>query len=337
MHNSGLNNDGSHIKERLATYSLTRKKNIATACIDIITPVYNEEQNIPLFYERLTKVLKNIGIKYRILFVNDGSQDNSPLLLDHFVEIDPHVGVIHLSRNFGHQQALFAGLQHSTGECVIFLDSDLQDPPEEIKKMVHLWLEGYDVVYAVRTKRKEPFAKRLAYKLFYLLLRKISNIEMPLDSGDFSLIDGKAVQYMKQSKEVDIYLRGLRSWIGFTQIEHLYERGERHAGTSQYSLPRLFKLALSGICGYSHLPLTLSFYFGIVFAFLSILYAAYILVLKILYGIDLRGWTSTVLLITLMGSIQFMLIGITNYYIGIILRQVQERPSYIVREKKGNT
>ncbi len=312
-----------------------RQKGDDAPCLTVISPVYNEEENILPFHERLTKTLEGLGINYRIVLVNDGSSDRTPLLLDKIAEKDSHTAIIHLSRNFGHQPALYAGLKEADGDIFVFLDSDLQDPPEEITPMYQLWLKGYDTVYAVRTKRKEGIFKRFAYSAYYRILKKISHIDMPLDAGDFSLVDGKAIQHMKESEEYDVYLRGLRTWIGFNQTEHVYQRAERHAGESHYSFFALLKLALAGICGYSHLPLTLSFYIGLFLAAGTGLYAGVIVFEKIFFGIDLKGWASIVVLISSIASIQFLLLGITNYYIGIVLRQVQGRPVYIIGRIRG--
>ena len=230
----------------------------------IVIPVYNEEENLLELYHRLKKVLVNLDELYGIIFVNDGSMDRTRDIIYELRNSDPNIKLISFSRNFGHQTSVSAGLDFASGHATIMMDGDLQDPPEIIPRLIEKWQEGYKVVYALRKKRKEGLFKRFAYSTFYRLLKKISYIDIPLDSGDFSLIDRKVVDLLIKMPERNKFIRGLRAWVGFQQIGIEYERDKRYAGEPKYSLNKLLNLALDGLISFSYAPLKLATSFGFV-------------------------------------------------------------------------
>ena len=299
--------------------------------LSIVIPVFNEEENLLTLHTRLTDTLTEQGLDYEIVFVDDGSQDQSPALLRRMEEADTRVFVVEFARNFGHQVAISAGLEHSRGRVVCIMDADLQDPPEVLHKFLAKWQEGWEVVYAVRTERKEWWGKRLAYAGFYRLLQRVANIEIPLDAGDFCIMDRKVVDLLVRMPERNRFVRGIRSWVGFKQIGVPYERQARHAGTPKYTFRKLVYLALDGLISFSHMPLRIITVMGFTVSLLSFLVALFYLVKKFTFGIGVAGFTTLVVSIFFLAGIQLMTIGVIGEYIGRISDEVKRRPLYVAR------
>jgi polyisoprenyl-phosphate glycosyltransferase len=302
--------------------------------LSIIIPIYNEESNIPFLFERLSKVISGIDKSCEYIFVNDGSKDNSFLLIKQLSESHPNVKYIDFSRNFGHQVAVTAGLDHCTGDAVIIIDADLQDPPELIPDLYNKWKEGYEVVYAKRRARQgENFLKRFTARMFYRILKKITSINIPVDTGDFRLIDRKVVDVLKQMPEQQKFLRGQISWIGFRQTYVEYDRDSRYAGKTGYTYKKMIRFALDGITSFSNLPLKFATFTGFIVSgitFIMILYALYSRFISKDY---VPGWTSLMLAVLFIGGVQLISIGIIGEYISRLSSNVRKRPLYIVDEK----
>ncbi len=303
--------------------------------ISVVAPVYNEEKVLQMFYDRTSAALKQNTGQYEIIFVDDGSSDQTLPMLRIIAAQDTHVRVLSFSRNFGHQTAVSAGLEYSRGQGVMVIDADLQDPPELITRFVEAWKEGYEVLYAVREKRKEDIFRRSAYFIFYRFLRSVATIDIPLDSGDFCFMDRKVVDTIVGMPEKNRFIRGLRVWSGFRQKGVTYERQERAAGPSHYTFGKLVKLAFDGITSFSTAPLRLASYLGFVIALFSFGEIAYALFAKYYLRIKLEGWTTIVVLCSFIGGIQLIILGVIGEYIGRIYVEVQNRPLYILKEKIG--
>ena len=300
----------------------------------VVIPIYNEEENIPLLHERLTKVMVELGETYELILVNDGSADSSFKMLQDIAAKDACLKVINFARNFGHQIAISAGLNHSSGDAVIVMDGDLQDPPEVLPQFIDKWKEGYEVVYAIRTKRKENILKRCAYFSFYRIMKKLSYLDIPLDSGDFSIIDRKVVDHLKAMPEKNRFVRGLRTWIGYRQIGLEYERSERNAGTPKFTLRKLIKLAFDGLVSFSNLPLHLATNLGFGATVISFFAAVFYIVKKLMLGQEeVAGFPTLIVAVLFLGGIQLLTIGILGEYIGRIHEEVKERPLYIIGSK----
>ena len=301
------------------------------SCLSIAIPVFNEEENLPKLAARLTTAIAALLFDdYEIIFVDDGSSDATPSLLASFHESDSHIRVIRFSRNFGHQAALQAGMDESRGDALVFMDADLQDPPEVIADFVAQWRAGYEIVYAVRKKRKENVFKRASYKVFYRSLQAVANIDVPLDAGDFCLMDRRVVNALKALPERNRFLRGLRSWIGFAQIGVEYERQARLAGAPKYTLGKLLGLALSGYIGFSALPLRVASGLGTLSALAGLGLMVWAVLQKITGHPTPWGWASTVSMILFMGGMQLGVLGIVGEYLSRTYDEVRRRPLYIV-------
>jgi polyisoprenyl-phosphate glycosyltransferase len=301
--------------------------------ISVVVPLFNEEQIIEELHRRLSETLSAMRVQYEILFVNDGSRDSTPRLIDALHARDPNLSVIHLSRNFGHQPAVSAGLDHARGRAVMIMDGDLQDPPELIPRFVRLWREGNDVVYAIRRKRKENTVKRLGYFTFYRLLRAISEIDIPLDSGDFCLMDRRVVEALRSLPEQARFVRGLRTFVGFRQVGLPYERAARQAGQPKYTLVALIGLALEGLVSFGSYPLRLgTTYLGVATAILSALMMVWVLIDALINHTAPRGWASVLGTVLFMGSVQLISLGIMGEYIRLIFLESKRRPAYIIDE-----
>jgi polyisoprenyl-phosphate glycosyltransferase len=305
--------------------------------LSLVLPVHNEQEVIAKTYEALKDFGDRVctqGISLEIVFVNDGSRDRSPEFLDQFAEHDERVTVIHLARNFGHQAAVSAGLDLASGDLIAVMDSDLQDPPEALLPMIDKWREGYQVVYAVREKRKESWWKKAGYWAFYRALKLMSEIDIPLDSGDFCLMDRSALDLLKQLPEKQRFVRGLRSWIGLKQIGVTYERAARAAGTPSYRLWHLIKLAMDGFVGFSNLPLRLVTrigFFGLASAIFLGLWVLSSFVYESLSGYRTpRGWASLACLVLFTSSLQLISLGIMGEYLARIFLEVKQRPTYLI-------
>lgn len=309
----------------------------AATTLSVVIPIFDEAANIPELYRRLTDVLAQLGMRYELIFVNDGSRDEGPALLRALYLRDPRVVLINLSRNFGHQPAISAGIDHAIGDGVIVMDGDLQDPPEVLPDLVAAWRNGYDVVYAVRTERKEHLIKRMGYAVFYRALRAMSDLDIPLDSGDFGLMDRKVVDELRRLPERARFVRGLRAFVGFRQIGLLYARDARFGGTSKYSLRALIRLATDGLISFSSYPLHLATYLGLIVAALAAALAIWVCLDAVYNRATPRGWASTLVIILFMGGLQLLSLGVIGEYMRRIFLETKGRPTYIVDtiEKQG--
>src|SRR5262245_8418753 len=302
----------------------------------IVIPVYNEVEVLPSLYTRLTRVMEGLGESYEIIFVNDGSEDGSLQLLRDLRAGDERVKILGLSRNFGHQLAITAGLDHSAGQAVVVLDADLQDPPEVIPQLVDQWRKGYDIVFAVREKRRgEGLFKRATAALFYRLLRRLTSTEIPVDAGDFRLMSRKAVDTLKSIRERDRFIRGLSGWIGFQQISVPYVRDVRYAGTTKFPLKKMVRFAFNGLLSFSSVPLQLASYLGFAVSSASFAYIAYAVWLKLFTDHTILGWTSVMVAVLFLGGVQLLCLGIVGEYIGRIYDEVKQRPLYVIDEGNG--
>lgn len=302
--------------------------------ISIIVPMYFEEEVANECYNRLTEVMKKSELNYELIFVNDGSTDKTLPILKEIAKNDERAKIISFSRNFGHQNAVTAGIFEATGDALVIIDADLQDPPELIPDFVAKWEEGYDVVYAKRKQRKgETWFKLLTAKCFYKFLHSMSEVEIPKDTGDFRLIDRKVAEVFKNMPERNRFIRGMMSWIGFKQYALEYERQERFAGTTKYPLKKMLKFASDGIIAFSSKPLKIISYIGCITIFFSIILLIYSLVIRII-GVNAQpGWTSIIMAISLFSGVQLLSLGIIGQYIARIYDESKNRPLYIVDEK----
>jgi polyisoprenyl-phosphate glycosyltransferase len=300
----------------------------------LVIPVYNETANIPELYRRLSAVMDQLPVPGEIIFVNDGSSDRTLEALRDLYQQDQRVGYVSLARNFGHQIAVTAGLQHTRGRAVMVLDADLQDPPELIPEMLKLWQDGYQVIYAQRTRRhRETWFKKISAYLFYRLLQLLADVDIPTDTGDFCLMDRQVVDLLNAMPERNRYLRGLRSWVGFRQTALLFDREPRFAGEVKYTFTKSLTLALNGLASFSQVPLRLSIYLGLFSAFLSILMAGLVLYWRLVTPRSpLNGTATIAIAIFFLGAVQLFSIGILGEYIGRIYEEVKGRPLYTVAE-----
>ncbi len=304
--------------------------------VSIGIPIYNEEETIPELGNRLKSVLDSLDVSSEVILVNDGSRDRSLELLRELSARDPRFKVVDFSRNFGHQAALLAALRRSTGEAVILMDGDLQDPPELVPRMLERWKSGLHVVYAVRRKRKESLLKRAAYNLYYRILGSMAYVPIPMDSGDFSLMDRRVVDLICQMPERNKFLRGLRAWAGFSQGSIEYERDARFAGDPKYTLTKLMRLALDGLISYSFIPLRLAYVAGFLVSVGSFLLAGFYFVMRLFYEPDApAGFTTIAILVLFLGGVQLISIGVIGEYLGRIYDEVKSRPEYVEREAIG--
>jgi polyisoprenyl-phosphate glycosyltransferase len=300
----------------------------------LVIPVYNETANIPELYRRLSAVMDRLEVPGEIILVNDGSSDRTLDALRDLHRQDQRVGYVSLARNFGHQIAVTAGLQHTRGRAVVVLDADLQDPPELIPEMLKLWGEGYQVIYAQRTLRhRETWFKKINAYLFYRLLQLLADVDIPIDTGDFCLMDRQVVDLLNAMPERNRYLRGLRSWVGFRQTALLFDREPRFAGEVKYTFTKSLALALNGLASFSQVPLRLSIYLGLFSAFLSIVMAGLVLYWRLVTPRSpLNGTATIAIAIFFLGAVQLFSIGILGEYIGRIYEEVKGRPLYTVAE-----
>ena len=303
--------------------------------ISLVFPVYNEEEVLPMLYERVRRALTHLPYEAEVILVNDGSRDRSLELMTRYHQEDPRFKIVDFSRNFGHQVAITAGMDASSGDAVILMDADLQDPPELLPQFLKTWEDGYHVVYAVRKTRQEHALKQFAYRAFYRILQKISNIPIPLDSGDFCLMDRVVVDTIKSMDERHRFVRGLRSWVGFRQIGLEYDRDKRQAGEVKYTFSKLMKLALDGIFSFSYFPLQLASYTGFAVSGLSFFAIAVYLYKKLFVGHEPQGFPTLVTVVLFLGGIQLISLGVIGEYIGRIYDEVKRRPTYIVRRMYG--
>lgn len=296
----------------------------------VIVPVLNEEANIPTLCRRVEQVLASEP--YELLIVDDGSTDGSVTAVQAEQERNAAVNLIQLSRNFGHQAALSAGLDHAEGDAVIFMDADLQDPPELLPLLIERWQEGFEVVFAVRRRRRGGVWKRGSYFLFYRLFRRLADIDIALDSGDFALIDREVANALRLLPERNRFLRGLRSWVGFRQIGVEYDRPERLAGAPKYTVRKLVKLAADGILAFSSAPLRLASYLGFLTAMAGVAYLLFAIAGRLRSGAIPQGWTSQIAIELVVGGVNLVMLGIVGEYLARVYEEAKRRPSYIVRD-----
>ena len=306
-------------------------KNKKNKKISAIIACYKDAQAIPFMHKRLTKTFKEIGVNYEIIFVNDGSPDNSEEVIAKIVKNDPRVIGINHSRNFSSQMAFTSGMDIATGDAVVFLDGDLQDPPEIISKFYKKWISGFDVVYGIRVKREAPILMAIAYKLFYRIFHKMSYIKIPLDAGDFSLIDKKVFNVLKQFPERDRFLRGLRAWVGFKQTGVPYVRPERKFGKTTNNFLKNFQWATKGILSFSYVPLELMTMLSLFVFLLALIGIVVQIILRFIIPNTPLGITTVLIVILFFGAIQLLGISILGEYIGKIFEEVKQRPKYVVK------
>ncbi len=308
----------------------------ARPVFSVVVPIWNEEQVIPALYERVISVMETAGESWELICVNDGSSDNSLAMLLALRAQDPRLRVLDFSRNFGHQIAITAGTDFANGDAVIVMDADLQDPPEVVSEMIEKWRAGYEVIYAVRASREgESRFKLWTASLFYRLLQRISDVDIPLDAGDFRLMDRRVVLAMRRLREKHRFMRGLSSWVGFKQIGIEYERAERYAGETKYPLNKMLRLAVDAITSFSYLPLQLATFFGFLFAGLSLLGIVITIILRLSGNLFFLGQATTLVSVLFLGGVQLIFLGILGSYLGRIYDEVKGRPLYIVAHAYG--
>ncbi len=299
----------------------------------IIAPIYNENDNLPELYRRVREVMDSTGDPWELVLVDDGSTDGSTETIRTLAQQDDRVRPVIFARNFGHQIAVTAGMDYARGQAVIIIDADLQDPPEVILKLIARWQEGYEVVYAVRTEREgETWFKKATAALFYRLIYRITDVEIPLDTGDFRLLDRKVVTVMKQMRERHRFLRGMSAWVGFRQIGVPYKRAPRYAGETKYPLRKMLRLALNAITGFSYFPLQLATYFGFLSAGLAIVAIPLVIYLRMSGSQAFYGQATTLIAVLFLGGVQLISLGVLGEYIGRLYDEAKGRPLYIVRE-----
>ena len=304
--------------------------------LSIAIPVYNEESIIPELLSRTAGVLDSIpGGPHEIVVVDDGSSDDTFALLEEASTRDSRIVCISLSRNFGHQAAFSAALDHVTGDAVVLMDGDLQDSPEVIPQFIEAYLQGYDVVYAVRIRRKEGVLKRFCYYMFYRIITGLADIKLPVGAGDFALISRRIVDLLRNAPERHRYLRGLRTWVGFRQIGVPVEREARHSGDSKYSLRKLFTMAFDGIFAFSAVPIRAATSVGFLAVVVSVAFAAYSLYAKLFWDRSPRGFTALIFATTFLAGVQLLFLGVIGEYVGRIYNEVKQRPIYIVKKIVG--
>ncbi|HXV43805.1 MAG TPA: glycosyltransferase family 2 protein [Anaerolineae bacterium] len=302
----------------------------------IVAPCYNEEGNLPELHRRIKEVMDQTGEPWELVLINDGSADRTRELMHELHTLDPRVHYIDFARNFGHQVAVTAGMDYAQGEAIILIDADLQDPPELILEMIQKWREGYKVVYAVRSERKgETWFKLFTAKLFYRLIYRITDVNIPMDTGDFRLMDRQVVDTMKQMRERHRFIRGMTSWVGFSQTGVYYVREERFAGETNYPLRKMLKFASDAITSFSYVPLQLATFLGFTVAGLSTLGMLGVILARLFGNQAFFGQATTLVMVLFLGGVQLICLGIIGEYLGRIYDEVKERPLYVVNEAVG--
>ncbi|KJY50742.1 glycosyltransferase family 2 protein [Bifidobacterium mellis] len=303
--------------------------------LTVLVPCYNEQETLPILFERMSNLIdsKPKGLVLSLLFVDDGSKDDTRTLIRQYASTHSYVRYIFLSRNFGKEKAMLAGIHHTDTDGLVIMDADLQDPPELIPEMAKYWFEGYEDVYARRRSRKgESWAKKFTSRMYYRILQKVSRISIQEDTGDFRLLDRRCVDALKRLNESERNSKALFSWIGFRKYEFLYDRDARAAGSSKWKLGRLIRLALDGITSFTTAPLKLATWVGLGVSLLAIVYALVILFRTLAMGVDLPGYASTMIAILLLGGLQLLSLGIIGEYLGRVFMQTKNRPNYLIEE-----
>lgn len=311
-------------------------RNVKGSLLSVVAPVYNEEDNLRPLCVRLSSVLVGLGCDYEILLVDDGSTDSSLAVMGELAAADPHVGFISFTRNFGHESATSAGLDFASGDAVVIIDADLQDPPEVITRMVEAWKEGSDVVYGRRARRaKEPALKRASSFLYYRLMRRIAEVDLPLDTGDFRLMDRSIVEFFKRLREKNRFVRAQVAWLTGNTAEVLYNRDPRHAGKTKYDFYARLKLSIDSIVSFSTFPLRLMSVVGLVIFILSLIGALVVFIQKLAFGISIPGYTFLVISLFFLGGTQLLFLGIVGEYMARVYSEVKDRPLYLVASVGG--
>ncbi len=301
----------------------------------IVAPVFNEQELLPEFYQRVMATMDQLGEPWELVLINDGSRDRTPEIMRELHAQDPRVKVINFSRNFGHQLAITAGIDYAGGQAVVVIDSDLQDPPEVIPTLIADWKKGSQVVFAVRTEREgETAFKKATASVFYRIIRNITNVDIPVDTGDFRLMDRKVVNALKQMREQKRFMRGLSVWVGFRQSGVGYKRDARKAGETKYPFRKMLKFAMDGITAFSYLPLQMATYAGFTIAALGVLGIILVIALRLM-GQQLTGQATTLVAVLFIGGVQLVFLGLIGEYLGRIYDEVKRRPLYIVAEELG--
>ncbi len=305
--------------------------------ISILIPCYNEQQSLPLLYPELVKLMDSEpNYEWELMFVNDGSRDNTLTVLQQLRGQDQRVNYVDLSRNFGKEAAMLAGFDHVTGDCMVIIDADLQHPPKLIHDMIHLWEQGYDDVYAKRkTRGKESWLRKRLSLQFYKILQSSSRFDVLQNVGDFRLLDRCCINALKQMRESERYTKGMYSWIGFRKKDIEFEQGDRQAGKSSWNYKQLFSFAIDGITSFTNVPLRISTIVGFIVSLFAFLYMIYVFIKALIYGDPVQGYPTLVILILFLGGIQLLSLGIIGEYIGRIYNETKNRPDYIVREFNG--
>ncbi|MCA0250380.1 MAG: glycosyltransferase family 2 protein [Proteobacteria bacterium] len=299
--------------------------------LSLVVPVFNEEESIDLFLDTVIPVLENASLRFELVFINDGSRDDTFARLFDRGRRDRRIRIVNLSRNFGKEAALTAGIDHAKGDILIPMDIDLQDPPDLIQPFIARWREGYDIVYGVRTARlTDTRAKRMSADWFYRVFNSMSPVRIPPNVGDFRLVDRRAVEVLRQLPERNRFMKGLFAWVGFNSIGVPYERPQRAAGMTKFNFWRLWNFALDGVVSFSTAPLRAWFYVGVVIAAIAVLYALFIVTRVLIFGIDTPGYASLLIAVLLMGAIQLLSLGIIGEYLGRLFLEVKGRPIYVV-------
>ena len=310
--------------------------NQITVKISVVVPLYNEEENIDVLFSRLLAVLEVLNTSYEVICVNDGSRDNTLKNLVEYHQLYPQIKVVNLSRNFGKDIAMSAGIDYSQGMAVIPIDADLQDPPELIAEMIEKWHEGYDVVYASRRVRiGESWFKRFSAEGFYQVINKLSRVSIPPNTGDFRLIDRRVVESIKKMPERQRFMKGIFAWVGYKQTSILFDREPRYQGQTKWNYWKLWNFAIDGITSFSFLPLKVWTYVGLIIALVSLVYASFLILRTIIFGIDVPGYASLMVAVLFLGGIQLLTLGIIGEYIGRVYEEVKGRPLYLVRDCYG--
>ena len=304
--------------------------------ISVVAPLYNEQENIDALFRRLLEVLEALNTSYDVICVNDGSRDNTLKNLVEYHQLYPQIKVVNLSRNFGKDTAMSAGIDYSQGMAVIPIDADLQDPPELIAEMIEKWHEGYDVVYASRLVRiGESWFKRFSAEGFYQVINKLSRVSIPPNTGDFRLIDRRVVESIKKMPERQRFMKGIFAWVGYKQTSILFDREPRYQGQTKWNYWKLWDFAIDGITSFSFLPLKVWTYVGLIIALVSLVYASFLILRTIIFGIDVPGYASLMVAVLFLGGIQLLTLGIIGEYIGRVYEEVKGRPLYLVRDCYG--
>jgi glycosyltransferase involved in cell wall biosynthesis len=304
-----------------------------TVTISIVAPIYNELDNLPELHRRVRDAMSATGETWELVLVDDGSTDGSTEAIEELAKQDDHVRPVIFARNFGHQVAITAGWDYARGDAVVIIDADLQDPPEAIRDLMAKWKEGYEVVYAVRVEREgETWFKRTTAALFYRIVRSITDVKIPVDTGDFRLMDRKVVDVLKTMHERHRFPRGMSAWVGFRQVGVPYKRAARHAGVTKYPFGKMLKLALNAITGFSYFPLQLATYFGFAAAGLAIVAIPVVIIMRVIGQGAFLGQATTLISVLFLGGVQLIFLGVLGEYLGRIYDEVKGRPLYIVRQ-----